>query len=255
MFNENFSFGSSPVEHQLPPGVEECTSSDISPFTSRCSSPREDRIASSQRDYRFDSYRYAVAPRHPSVTALTAQLQSHALDDTEMKSPSLSLSVPCSPTDSASATDVDEGFFDGPDTPATTASDDYESDEVDPTWWDLSMSDAMTATSSPRPSLSLEAQALSSYTMRRRQRQALVRLQCLVSRAPDLAMLIEECHPSSLPLGNDTARISKGRSDSTSGFSGLGSAESTNTGRIEKTRSGSIATVRKPVRMRKRTSP
>lgn len=255
MFNESFSFGSSPIEHQLPPAVDECTSSDISPFTSRCSSPREDRRASSQRDSRFDTHRYVVAPRHPSVTALTAQLQSHALNDTEMKSPSLSPSDPCSPADSACATDVDEGFYDGPDTPATTASDEYESAEVHPTWWDLSMSDAMTATSSPRPSLSLEAQALSSYTMRRKQRQALVRLQCLVSRAPDLAMLIEECHPSSLPLGNDTARLTNGRSDSTSGLSGLGTAEIMNTGRIEKSRSGSIATVRKPARMRKRTSP
>ena len=58
-------------------------------------------------------------------------------------------------------------------TPATNVSDfSYESNDVDPTLWDLSMSDSMLATSSPRPSLSLEAQALSSYTMRRRQRQA-----------------------------------------------------------------------------------
>ncbi|KAK7898055.1 hypothetical protein LTR67_004687 [Exophiala xenobiotica] len=90
-----------------------------------------------------------------------------------MRSPSLPPSDPGSPTDSASASDVDEGFYDGPDTPATTVSDPYDLDDVDPTLWDLSMSDAMVATSSPRPSLSLEAQALSSYTMRRRQRQAL----------------------------------------------------------------------------------
>ncbi|KIW18863.1 hypothetical protein PV08_03152 [Exophiala spinifera] len=177
MFNTSFSFGSSPIEPQLPLEIEECTSSDISPFTSRCPTPREERRASSQRDIRFNSYFYTATPRHPSVTALTAQLQSHALNDSEMQSPSSSPSEPCSPTYSASAADVDEGFYDGPDTPATTASDDFESTEVDPTLWDLSMSDAITATSSPRPSLSLEAQALSSYTMRRRQRQALNAIQ------------------------------------------------------------------------------
>ena len=252
MFNENFSFGSPPHEHSLSLNTEQCASSDISPCNSRCSSPRNCRTASPRRDSRYDAYRFAGAPRHPSITALTAQLQSHALDDTEMCSLSLPPSDPGSPTDSASASDVDEGFYDGPDTPATTVSDPYELDDVDPTLWDLSMSDAMVATSSPRPSLSLEAQALSSYTMRRRQRQALVRLQCLVSRAPDLAMLIEECHPSSLPFGNDPSRISKVKSESTCGASGLASTESANTGRIEKSRNGSITTVRRSPRMRKR---
>ena len=91
----------------------------------------------------------------------------------------------------------DEGFFDGSDTPPS----DYDAD-FDHSVFDLSMRDLHT-TSSPRPSLSLEAQALSSYTQRRRQRQALVRLQCMAKRAPDLAMLIEECHPSSMPLSSD----------------------------------------------------
>ncbi|KIW54656.1 hypothetical protein PV05_07004 [Exophiala xenobiotica] len=143
MFNENFSFGSPPHEHSLSLKTEQCASSDISPCNSRCSSPRNCRTASPRRDSRFDAYRFAGAPRHPSITALTAQLQSHALDDTEMHSPSLHPSDPGSPTDSASASDVDEGFYDGPDTPATTVSDPYDLDDVDPTLWDLSMSDVM----------------------------------------------------------------------------------------------------------------
>ncbi|RJE17170.1 hypothetical protein PHISCL_10493, partial [Aspergillus sclerotialis] len=138
-------------------------------------------------------------------------------------------------------------YCEGPDTPATTVSDlSYDSSEIDPTLWDLSMSDTMVATSSPRPSLSLEAQALSSYTMRRRQRQALVRLQCLATRTPDLAMLIEECHPSSLPLETAILKAyssSKGRSDSTCSISGAGPCgNATSSGRIEKERSVALAT-------------
>ncbi|KAK5047496.1 hypothetical protein LTR84_006593 [Exophiala bonariae] len=252
MFNENFSFGTSPQSPTLAVNVEDCTSADISPFTSRCSSPHSSSRPAARRDSRFDSYRYVGAPRHPSVTALTAQMQSHALIDIEMDSPSPPSDMP-SPS-SSSDTDGDEGFYDGPETPATNLSDfSYQSDDVDPTLWDLSMSDSMIATSSPRPSLSLEAQALSSYTMRRRQRQALIRLQCLATRAPDLAMLIEECHPSSLPLETDSVRAysSKERSESVCSYGGL--LGSTN-GRIEKERHGSIAAVRKAPRMRKRMS-
>ena len=257
MFDENFSFGSSPHPSTLIINVDEYTSSEISPFTSRCSSPHPSRAPAARRDSRFDAYRYAGAPRHPSITALTAQLQSQALADPEMRSPSPPLSDAASPTESVVDPDTDEGFYDGPDTPATTVSDySYDSSDFDPTLWDLSMSDTMVATSSPRPSLSLEAQALSSYTMRRRQRQALVRLQCLASRTPDLAMLIEECHPSSLPLETDSVRAygATGRSDSTASVSGLGLANATGNGRIEKERSGSIAAVRKAPRMRKRAS-
>ncbi|KIW34680.1 uncharacterized protein PV07_01444 [Cladophialophora immunda] len=255
MFNENFSFGSSPHPSSLTFNVEECTSAEISPFTSRCSSPHSSQAPAARRDSRFDAYR--SAPRHPSITALTAQLQSQALTDTEMRSPSPSLSDTASPSDSTTLDD--EGYCEGPDTPATTVSDlSYDSSEIDPTLWDLSMSDTMVATSSPRPSLSLEAQALSSYTMRRRQRQALVRLQCLATRTPDLAMLIEECHPSSLPLETAILKAyssSKGRSDTTCSISGAGPCgNATSSGRIEKERSVALATVRRAPRMRKRTS-
>jgi len=251
MFNQNFSFGSSPDSPAMAYNVDDCTSAEISPFTSRCSSPHS-RKAAPRRDSRFDAYRYVGAPRHPSITALTAQLQSQALNDVNMGSPSPPASDIIS--SSSSDTDGDEGFYDGPETPATNISDySFESNDVDPTLWDLSMSDSMIATSSPRPSLSLEAQALSSYTMRRRQRQALIRLQCLATRAPDLAMLIEECHPSSLPLETESVRAysSKDRSESLCSYSGLTGLTN---GRIEKERHASTASVRKAPRMRKRVS-
>jgi len=244
MFDENFSFLSS-TSDPVRVHVEDCTSADISPLTSRCSSPRyleHPRTRATQpapcRDSRFDTYR---PPRHPSVTALTAQLEQQALnDESQMDSPG-SMASP------ASTSDQDEGFFDGPDTPDTpdTQYSEYVSD-FGPSLWDFSMSN-MSATSSPRPSLSLEAQALSSYTMRRKQRQALVRLQCLATKAPDIAMLIEECHPSSLPLcGGSVWESNKSRSNSTI------SLGPTSAGRIEKSKCN--GEVRKPTRMRKRVT-
>lgn len=247
MFDENFTFVSSTADAATVSATD-CTSTDISPFTSRCSSPRLDDISqpplsypAPRRDSRFDAYR---SPRHPSVTALTAltaQLEHHAIS--EQSRPDSPVSIG-SPTESTA--DQDEGFYDGPDTPSTNYSD-YASD-FDPSIWDFSMSD-LGVTSSPRPSLSLEAQALSSYTQRRRQRQALVRLQCLAKRAPDIAMLIEECHPSSLPLTGE-APWSGGTSRSNSTIS-LGT---NGNGRIEKERQSSGANVRKTVRIRKRTA-
>lgn len=214
----------------------ESTSTDISPYTSRCSSPRLESFgprSQPRRDSRFDSWR---PPRHPSVTALTTQLEHHAItDQLQPDSPGPMMSP------SESAYDNDEGFYEGPTTPATSCSD--ESTDFDPALWDLSAFD-YSATSSPRPSLSLEAQANSAYTMRRRQRQALVRLQCLAKRAPDVAMLLEECHPSSLPLSNEAPWMAHtSRSNSAVSLGGY---------KIEKQRSDTVSTRRAP-KMRKRT--
>lgn len=230
MFNENFSFASAE-----PVGSVEPNSADISPYTSRCSSPRIESLCPrsqpyTRRDSRFDSWR---APRHQSITALTSQLEHHAITDQI---------VPDSPVSMASPGDssYDEGFYDGPETPSSSCSD--ESNDFDPALWDLSVCD-YSATSSPRPSLSLEAQALSAYTMRRRQRQALVRLQCLAKRTPDIAMLIEECHPSSLPLSSEASwNVSSSRSNSTVSLSNY---------KIEKQRSDT-GNARRPTKTRKR---
>jgi hypothetical protein len=228
MFNENFSFS------VADPAINESTSTDISPYTSRCSSPRLDPRSqpSSSRDCRYDTWR----PRHQSVSTLTTQFQHHAITDRPQPDTPSPMMSPSSCT-----YDNDEGFYDGPETPATSCSD--ESGEFDPALWDLSVFD-YSATSSPRPSLSLEAQALSTYTMRRKQRQALVRLQCLAKRTPDIAMLLEECHPSSLPLTNDASWTSPtSRSNSTVSLGGY---------KIEKQRSNTISSRQGP-KHRKRT--
>lgn len=241
MFDESFSF----LSNTEPPtvNVDDYTSADISPFTSRCSSPRyfdtaQPRLSqpAPRRDSRFDVY---YPPRHPSVTALTAQLEHHVITEDSQPGSPLSMAFPADST-----SDQDEGFSDGPGTPSTNYSD-YSAD-FDPAMWDLSMTN-LSATSSPRPSLSLEAQALSSYTQRRKQRQALVRLQCLAKRAPDVAMLMEECHPSSLPLTSETLwNAGKSRSNSTVSLGTAGNC------RVEKDRTSTLSSVRKAPRMRKR---
>lgn len=226
MFNENFSFvsgTSDPIS----------ASADISPYTSRCSSPHlaEARFPRTFRDTRYDSYR----PRHPSITALTAQLESQDLSEQRRPSYASLYQDEPSPADYPSF-DQDEGYYEGPETPASTSSE-YSSSEFDPSLYDLSMSSDLSVTSSPRPSLSLEAQSYSSHSVRRRQRQALIRLQCLAKCTPDLAMLIEECHPSSMPLPGDVSIRS-------------GSTCSVTSGRVEKERRRSSA-VRKSPKMRK----
>jgi hypothetical protein len=236
MFNENFSFvSSSPTSAAFD--INEYTTADISPFTSRPSSPRPQHAQPAtshpyRRDSRYDSYR---APRHPSITALTAQLETHALtSDHPRTSPSTTRGSISSGTDMDMDTS-DEGFYEGPDTPPS----DYDAD-FDHSLFDLSMRD-LHATSSPRPSLSLEAQALSSHSQRRRQRQALVRLQCMAKRAPDLAMLIEECHPSSMPLSSDPLWQTGTKSSR--------SSISASVSRVEKERWSSVRNI---PRMRKR---
>lgn len=227
MFNENFSFISSTSDPIS-------ASADISPYASRCASPHQAEFPPearrSYRDTRYDTYR----PRHQSITALTAQLESHILSDRRRPSYASDYQDEPSPSEFLSA-EQDEGYFEGSGTPTTTASD--YSVEFDPALYDLGMTD-LSATSSPRPSLSLEAQACSSHSLRRRQRTALIRLQCLAKRTPDLAMLLEECHPSSLPMPSDLTPRS-------------GSTCSITSGRIEKERRRSSAAVRKSPKMRK----
>jgi hypothetical protein len=121
--------------------------------------------------------------------------------------------------------DLDEGFVEADD-PHTSSN----NSTFDPSLWDLSMADLNTT--------SYPSHSPPSFALRRRQRQALVRLQCLTKRAPDLAMLVEECHPSSLPI------VDKGRAKSISSVSG----------RVEKDRSISASVVKRMPRMRKRNT-
>jgi len=244
MFNENFSFlSSTSTTNSFAYG--DCISSDVSPFTSRSSSPRPYLRNSSvsarstpgfpRRDSRFDSI--TPIPPNVSITALTAQLETHVLSSEAGRH-----SASPTATTPAYSDFSDEGFVDGP-TPS-----DHDSD-YDPSLWDLSTSD-LNLTSSPRDPLGVNS--IPSFALRRRQRQALVRLQCLAQRAPNLMMLVEECHPSSMPLPEESvwvAGIKRPHSASTSSLSNGGRAGT----RVEKERSLSTAVKRSP-RMRKRNT-
>jgi hypothetical protein len=123
--------------------------------------------------------------------------------------------------------DLDEGFVEPMDHRTSSIS---RANSFDPSMWDLSMADLHTTSCPP--------DSAPPYALRRRQRQALMRLQCLTKRAPDLAMLVEECHPSSLPMmgGGRAKSISSGGS------------------RIEKEKPNIASTVKRMPRMRKRVT-
>ena len=237
MFDENFSFLSSTTSPSSCPSNDTAPSSPgVSPFSSRCSSPiprpAEQTFTSSltfrQRDNRYDSrpsFTNIHVPRHPSITALTAEFDSQVLHTpSDFVTSSLSYSTISTPN--TDLEDLEEG--------STETMHHYTSptsnDVFDPSLWDLNMPNLNTT--------SFPLDSPPSFGLRRRQRQALVRLQCLARRAPDLAILMEECHPSSLPL------MDKGRARSTSGASG----------RVEKERSSSANVAKRLPRIRKRVT-
>ena len=228
MFNETFS---------LVPGTSHTISAGakISPYTSQLCSPHQTELPSEARltrsygDTAYDTYR----SRHQSITALTAQLESHALS--VQRRPSYTSDYQDEPSrfDLPSA-DRDEGYCEGPDTAIATFPD---SGDFYPAHYSLGISD-LCAISSPSPSLSLQAQVYSADGTQRRQRQALIRLQYLAKGTSDLAMRVEECHPSSLAMPSDFTPRS-------------GSMCVITNGRIEKDRRRSYAAVRKLPKMRK----
>ena len=202
MFDENFSFlsGSSPAADTYNP---ESYSSDVSPFTSRCSSPGLENSTTSsqprrgQLDIRFFATSRPVA-RNGSITALTQRLENHTITQSQTSSHHPSYSSSSSSTYTSTpmsqyTNSFDEGFSEPPSPEAGLDSSPY---------WDLNLNDdvEMPPTSHPSPSFS------PSFALRRRQRQQLVKLQCMARKAPDLMMLIEECHPSDLPLTKSAPR-------------------------------------------------
>lgn len=183
---ENFSFSSassngglSPafdVHDSLPPCVRTDNHIMISPLSSRCPSPLP-RTAPypPAREHRSSSQPSATSVHRLSINSLTHKLKAHSL---EPQSPDLP------PTPPYSQYDEDEGYA-GP----------YSPEDLSPTSADFPSTYldmlAPTPTSNPTGCLTLS---------RRYQRQFLSRLQCSASHALSLAMLAEECHPSSLPL-------------------------------------------------------
>jgi len=214
MFDENFSFLARSADNTT--AYRGYPSADVSPLASRCSSPKlapcrppplADALSfppARRRDSRYNSITSIPslpAARQPSITALTTQFENHSLLSTHMPSSATNSSctsmgddssITTTPTTPTSGTfrysfdsdlDLDEGFVDGPD--------------LDPSLWALGLPPHGASTSAHG--------AVPSFALRRRQRQALMRLQCLAQRAPDLMVLLEERHPSDLPLADDLA--------------------------------------------------
>ena len=183
-------------------GVE-CTTTEMSPFTPGFSSLRLLNNTCHRFSYPasggdFGSRRL---PQHPSIIALIAQLYADKSSQTE-SSLSMAFAAKCT-------LGQDQGFQESLDTPVANTCgylSDFEAS-------DLSMF-AISAPSSPWPNLSLEEQALSSYTYRIRQRQTLIRVQRIPRRASDTAMSIEECHHSSSPPNASTWTGSQTKSNS-----------------------------------------
>lgn len=236
MFDENFSFLfpiSTPFT--VPQNDSPAPTDDISPFSSRCSSPilrpTTHSLPLRTRDDRFNSRPPTMipAPRHPSITALSSDFTSQATlspSNSATSSPYSSVSTPSTPL---SDLDLDDPLI-GPEDALFPRS---NSCSFEASMWDLNLA-------SPNPTSYPLDHPLPAFALKRRQRQALGRLQCLTKRAPDLSMLVEECHPSSMPV---PVRDGAGRSKS------IGSG-----GRIEKDRSRSITSgiVKRLPKMRKK---
>jgi hypothetical protein len=210
MFDENFSFlaSASTVLPDRATEVDLCPS-DPSPFSSRCSSPVLESsqqifsLAFRQRDRPWDSRPKSTVtnkPRQP-MTTLTTELQTRALQSpTGSSNSSTSRSAQSTPNTELEDAGDQFDILSCPDTSLESANKSFDP----PSPWELTPdSDVDSLPCSVPAGLSIPP----SFALRRRQRQALGRLQCLARKAPGLAMLIEECHPSSLPvMERDRAR-------------------------------------------------
>lgn len=213
----------------------------LSPSSSRCSSPQSHRRT---RDGRFDSRASSLdsmsdQPRRPSIDTLTNQFDNHSPFD----APTIEYQPRSTPVPE------DEGF----DEPASNHA-------------NYSSCDCSSSYSSSLPALTYTLSSLShtpasstrlpmAFAARRRQRQFLSRLQCVTSGSStlesQLAMLVEEYHPSSLPLKSMESEpedpASSGprqRSITSAGYSVIASSPALHSRRS--------AIVKRPPRVRKR---
>lgn len=230
MFDENFSFLAS-ASTTTPPRITEIDprSSDLSPFSSRCPSPVN---KTSQNSFSLTfRQRHQVRDVRPTSIDTIGLRQPMATLTTELESRVLQ-----SPAESSTSS-LPQSAQSTPDTELEDAEDQFEAsvysrklldgaDEyLDPlSPWEMTKGSEIDSLPSPMPA---ELSMPPSFALRRRQRQALGRLQCLARKAPGLAMLIEECHPSSLPM------MDRGRARSITSAGG---------GRIEKERRNSTKT-------------
>lgn len=237
MFDENFSF-LNPCYNPSSRGSNAIVESpELSPFSSRCPSPVLSAaqpfhapLVIRQRDNRFNSR--SIRPSLKVPSPISGPLD--ALPSTNCRFPTTTESASTSALSSnVSTPNTDPDEFDLDTHFVQTCYDHYTlPDELnDPKYscygGDLDLPTQELPTSHPvDPSAP-------SFALRRRQRQSLSRLQCVGKRIPDLAILAEERHPSSLPLSSPVVEgeTTKGRS-SGSRWSG---------GRIQKERRSSAA--------------
>lgn len=188
------------------------TSESVSPHTSRPSSPQSHLKGRDSRYYGNHHYRPSLTStktsRDQSVTALTSQFRDYSINSRATAPlPPESPSSPVSPTTTSrhSSSSTSASSF-GPPTPPP----DYRSPSPPNLSWPTESSDMsmdldlhhppLKPLSAPPTHTAAPSYASLPPSLLRRQRQTLVRLQCLAQSAPGLAMLIEECHPSDLPL-------------------------------------------------------
>ena len=166
--------------------------SPLSPDTSSPSSAYFPCANSSRtRDFRYHTSRtpsvdsVTSSSRRPSIDVLTTQFNSHApfesINDSQPRSAPI---------------DEDEGFDEPASNHFYAASMDCRDSIAPLSAFDYSI---LSLASSPNPS-----SRPIGFAARRRQRQLLTRLQCLSSGKMEshLTMLMEECHPSSLPFSD-----------------------------------------------------
>lgn len=202
---EDFSFVSSATTISPDPHYALSSYIDpldsLSPLSQETSSPSSAYFpcanSSRSRDIRFHASRtpsmdsVTSSSRRPSIDTLTNQFNSHApfesINDSQPRSAPI---------------EEDEGFDEPASNHFYAAPADCRGSIAPLSAFDYSIS---TLASSPNPS----SRPL-GFAARRRQRQLLTRLQCLASGKMEshLTILMEECHPSSLPFSDSDSEKS-----------------------------------------------
>jgi len=243
---EDFSFLSPATTITPDPGYFDCVYVDplqpLSPSSSCSSTPISPQFPTSRlvRDPRYQrtpSMDSLTPPsRRHSIDTLTSQFDSHSPFDSSSTTPPADSYQPRS-----TPVEEDEGF----DEPASNHAGLYTttSYEAPLTSLDYSLSTVPSRYNNvPR----------TAFSARRRQRQLLSRLQCLSSGDSNaLAMLIEECHPSSLPL---TSSESVSDSENANGQQSVTSAGLTRASTASSVIPRRTAIVKREPRFRRRKS-
>ena len=241
---EDFSFVSSSTTIPTDPNAAYSAYLDqldpLSPLSSNCASPPISNTRRS-RDVRYHASRTpSIGSPSPSRRLSIDTLTSHF----DNISPFEALNIDHQWQPQSGPVDEDEGFYEPADNHLYRSTIDIPDCLAPLSAFDYSLSSSISSSTS-RPLW---------FAARRRQRQILTRLQCINGGRLDahLTMLLEECHPSSLPLNTSDSDSEKCDSSPSSVTSAsysvpLGSCVASNT-RVEKR----SAVVKRAPRLRKR---